>query len=549
MTSIPGTHWLDYDIRDLTMSKVLAKQVRERPDKVYIRTTGGEAMTYAETDVATNRIVNWLRANGAAADTHVAVMMENSSAGLLTMIALAKAGLVGVPVNVNARGPQLTHYLNLSDASWIVADAPFAGQIADIAADVPKLDKVILSGEGAPVPGVRRTLDLAEWRSGSPAPFANDSRHSDLAFILFTSGTTGLSKGVMFNQSRTFLWDEGVVSDLDVGGHDTYFAVTPLSHASGLFSGAFMMMAVGGTIAIAPRFSASRFWDEARATGATFTTLLGAMVGFLESVPPSPGDADNPMRLISAGPYPATWRSFEERFGLKLVSGYGLSDHSSCTKLPIDAPPEKRGSAGKPIASYEMLIVDEEDMPVSPGIVGECLLRGRYPWRASMGYYKQPEAVLEARRNEWFHTGDSGYLDADGYFWYVGRKKDAIRRRGENISAFEVEQFVAMHPQVEQVAAYPLTAELSEDEVAVSIVAKSTDLDAPGLIRFCIDRMPGHMVPRFVHLTAALPRNLNQRVEKFKLIQWCNENRADVWDREKDPGLGRRAKARTGTPS
>lgn len=546
MTNTPGTHWLDYHIRDLTMSRVLARQVRERPDKVYLRTTAGLAMTYRETDLATNRIVNWLRAHGASADTHVAVMMENSADGLLAMIALAKCGMVGVPINVSARGPQLTHYLNLSDASWIIADAPFADQIAEIAGDVPKLDTVVLSGEGAPVPGVRQTLDLADWRNASDAPFENASLHSDLAFILFTSGTTGLSKGVMFNQSRTFLWDEGVVSDLDVGGHDTYFAVTPLSHASGLFSGAFMMMAVGGTIAVAPRFSASRFWDDTRATGATFTTLLGAMVGFLEGVPPSPNDSDNPMRLISAGPYPATWRSFEERFGLKLVSGYGLSDHSSCTKLPIDAPASKRGSAGKPIASYEMLIVDDEDMPVPPGVVGEVLLRGRYPWRASMGYYKQPEAVLEARRNEWFHTGDTGYLDEEGYFWYVGRKKDAIRRRGENISAFEVEQFVASHPLVSEVAAYPLRAELSEDEVAISIVAKEDGLDAASLIRFCIEKMPDYMVPRFVHLTGELPRNLNQRVEKFRLIEWCNENRAQIWDREDDPDLRRRPKKAPG---
>lgn len=549
MNSIPGTRWLDYDIRDLTMSKVLAKQVRERPDKAYIRTTAGLAMTYRETDLATNRIVNWLHAHGADADTHVAVMMDNSSDSLLVMIALAKAGIVTVPINVNARGPQLAHYLNLSDVSWIIAESAFTSQIAEVASDVPKLDTVILANGQNQIPGIRQQLDLADWSTAPDTPFDNASLHSDLAFILFTSGTTGLSKGVMFNQSRTFLWDEGVVSDLDVGGHDTYFAVTPLSHASGLFSGAFMMMAVGGTIAIPPRFSASRFWNDARATGATFTTLLGAMVSFLESVPPSPADSDNPMRLISAGPYPATWQSFEERFGLKLVSGYGLSDHSSCTKLPIDAPADKRGSAGKPIASYEMLIVDEEDMPVAPGVVGECLLRGRYPWRASMGYYKQPEAVLEARRNEWFHTGDSGYLDADGYFWYVGRKKDAIRRRGENISAFEVEQFVAMHPEVDQVAAYPLSAELSEDEVAVSVVAKSAGFAPATLIRFCMEKMPDYMVPRFVHLVDELPRNLNQRIEKFKLIQWCNENRAGVWDRENDPELCRRAKAPTHTVS
>lgn len=543
MNTIPGTRWHDYDIRDLTMAKVMAKQVHERPDKVYLRTTWGDMMTYREVDLATNRMVNWLHANGARQGVHVAVMMDNGTECLLALIALAKAGIVAVPININARGPQLAHYLNLSDAGWVIADDQFAERLAEVAADCPAVRTIVLGGEIAEVQGFDHVLCLSGWRTALDTPVTDvGTVHSDMAFILFTSGTTGPSKGIMFNQSRAFLWDEGVVTDLDVTGDDTYFAITPLSHATGLFSGAWMMMALGGTIALAPRFSASRFWDDARATGATFTTLLGAMVSFLESVPQLPEDLENPIRLISAGPYPATWESFEKRFGLKLVSGYGLSDHSAPTKLPIDAPADKRGSSGKLIESFEMLIVDEEDMPVAPGVVGECLLRSRYPWRSSTGYYKQPEAMIESRRNEWFHTGDSGYLDKDGYFWLVGRKKDAIRRRGENISAFEVEQFVAAHPQVAQVAAYPLPSEHGEDEVAVSITIKSGELAAAELIRFCLGSMPEYMVPRFVHLTDELPRNLNQRVEKYKLIEWCQANRSELWDRESDPELRRRTK-------
>src|SRR6218665_523726 len=180
---------------------------------------------------------------------------------------------------------------------------------------------------------------------------------------------------------------------------------------------------------------------------------------------------------------------------------------------------------------FEMMIVDSDDLPVPPGEVGECLVRARYPWRASSGYYNQPEETARSRLNEWFHTGDRGYLDEDNYFWFVGRAKDAIRRRGENISAFEVEQFIADHPAVAEIAAYPLKADESEEEMAISIVVAKDQALAPSyLLRFCIATMPRYMVPRFIHQTDALPRNLSTRVEKYKLIGWAEENRTSLWD-------------------
>jgi crotonobetaine/carnitine-CoA ligase len=305
------------------------------------------------------------------------------------------------------------------------------------------------------------------------------------------------------------------------------------AHAAGLFGAAYLMAAVGGGVALAPRFSASRFLDDVRRSGSTIAMLLGAMMNFVENQPERPDDRDNPLRIISGGPPPKDPVRIMKRFGVLYTQGYGMTDHSSFTKLPLGDKPERLTSVGKVVEPYDVIVVDDDDLELPPGTVGEILVRSRYPWRSSSGYYKRPLESMAARGNDWFHTGDRGYLDQDGYLFFVDRKKDAIRRRGENISAYEVERVVITHPHVAEAAAYPVQSELSEDEVCVSVVAREGQaLDLPDLIRFCIKNMPGSMVPRFVHVADQLPKTLTQRVEKYKMRQWAAENRAVLWDRE-----------------
>jgi crotonobetaine/carnitine-CoA ligase len=210
-----------------------------------------------------------------------------------------------------------------------------------------------------------------------------------------------------------------------------------------------------------------------------------------------------------------------------------LTDHSSFAKLPLATPADKLHSVGRVIEPFEVIIVDDDDFPLPTGSTGEILVRSRYPWRSTAGYYRCPAESMAARTNDWFHTGDCGYLDSDGFLYFVDRKKDAIRRRGENISAFEVERVILAHPAVADAAVYAVQSEFSEDEVCVSAVAREgMQLDLPELIRFCIDRMPGYMVPRFVHATDQLPKTLTQRTEKYKLRQWAANHREALWDRE-----------------
>jgi len=533
--STDPSRWRQYTVRELTVAQVLARQARERGSKIYLRDTNGLAMTYAEVHEATNRIANWLANHGLGRGAHVAVMMDNERDCLLSHIALAKLGAVSIPINSSAQGGMLAHYINSSDAVAVIASQHYAERLIALETDIANLQALIIVGDWTGLPSTRfKMLSFIDSSAASEELLEADVKFSDLAFIMFTSGTTGPSKGVMFVQARAFFWDQGAADELGLSEADTYFVCTPLSHAAGLFSGAWLMMALGGTVALAPGFSARQFWSQVRATGATFSVLVGAMVSFLEAVPERDDDADNPMRLISAGPYPKNWREFERRFGVHIVSSYGLSDHSTPTKLPLKCPDDKRGSAGLVIDGFEMLIVDNDDMPLPAGQIGECLLRARYPWHSSSGYYKQPEQTAASRRNDWFHTGDRGYLDRDGYFWFVDRAKDVIRRRGENISAFEVEQFAGSHPAIAEIAAFPLRADEMEDEVAISIVLKpGVEIEPGELIRYCGGKMSAFMIPRFIHITDQLPRNLNQRVEKYKLREWMERNRDKVWDSEK----------------
>jgi crotonobetaine/carnitine-CoA ligase len=281
------------------------------------------------------------------------------------------------------------------------------------------------------------------------------------------------------------------------------------------------------------RFSVSRFWPEVREMGATQANLLGVMGNFLWNQPPGPQDREHTLRQCTMVPMPPFAGDFEQRFGVRMTSVYALSDYGMGSLLGPEHPADKKRSAGLPAPGVEVAILDDDDMPLPAGQPGEIALRAREPWTTSQGYWKMPEATIAARRNLWFHTGDRGYLDADGYLFFVDRKKDAIRRRGENISSWEIEQILQAHPAVAEVAAFPVRAE-SEDEVMVSIVLRpDAALDAPGLLAYCQANMAYYMVPRYVDFVPALPRTLTEKVEKYKLRANAEQRLSEIWDREK----------------
>jgi len=233
-------------------------------------------------------------------------------------------------------------------------------------------------------------------------------------------------------------------------------------------------------------------------------------------------------------PVPNFARDWERRFDTRVVSSYGQTDYANIAVYTLTDPADKLGSAGRPRAGVEIRIADDDDLDVPTGEVGELLIRSNNPWAASMGYYKMPEATVAASRNMWWHTGDSAYVDEDGYLFFADRKKDSIRRRGENISAYEVESILLEHPLVADAAVYAVSSDMSEDEVAASIVLTApSSLTESELIDYCAAHMAGYMVPRYVQFLDDLPRTANQKVQKFELRQYAEENRGSLWDRER----------------
>jgi crotonobetaine/carnitine-CoA ligase len=307
-----------------------------------------------------------------------------------------------------------------------------------------------------------------------------------------------------------------------------------LFHNNALLAAMGAALVVGGSVILSQRFSVSKFWPEIIESEATITNLLGAMTSFLWKETASAEHAENSLRLVSMAPPPKFAREFEVKFGLRVMSNYGLSDFGMATSYTADDSREKIGSIGRPRAGMEVKIVDDDDFEVPPGVAGEIVLRCNDPWRAALGYYKLPEATLAAHRNQWFHTGDRGMFDADGYLWFIDRKKDCIRRRGENISAFEVEQIISTHPEIAGAAVFPVATQSNDEEVAAVVVRRpGSRCNEAELVDHCQRNMAYFMIPRYIVFRDELPVTVNQKVEKFKLRQDLEADLSKAWDRER----------------
>jgi len=523
-------------LRERTIGQLLARHAARQGEKAYLLYED-ERYSYRDTDRVTNRLANALIALGVTRGTIVALLCDNTPEALFLYFALGKIGAIAAPINTAAAGEQVGYFINAFDAATLVVEPHLAAGCTGLAAACPKLRSIVLLDArphpgplpelGLPIRSYRRMLEAPDTPSGI------EVRFRDLAHIPYTSGTTGVSKGNL--QTHCGLLS-GAIAYVEYMGYresDVLYACLPIFHMSA-YGNCLQALAAGATIALARRFSASRFWVDIRRFGATQFTSVGAMSNFLWSQPALPEDADNPVRLCNMIPVPGFGRDFERRFGLKIVTCYGMSDFGPLTFLPPDHPPEKWGSAGQIRRDMQLAILDGDDLPLPAGAVGEIAVRATEPWVAALGYYGMAEETVASRRNFWFHTGDYGHLDSEGYLFFDGRKKDAIRRRGENVSAFEVEQVILRHPAVADVAAYAVPSEHSEDEIMVSIVPVHAAAIAPAeLIGFCRERMAYYMVPRYVEVAAALPKTETQKVDKVTLRASAANRLHEVWDRDR----------------
>ena len=526
----------DYPLQQRTIGHLLADKAATLGDKTCL-IWGAQRFSYAHIHLATNRVANGLLGLGIGKSDHVAVLLGNHPEFLQTVWALGKIGAVAVPLNTAAKGDLLRYFLAQSDATWIVVEAEFAERVAQVLPNLRGVQGVICLGEPGMLADVTTTLvDFRRVQSGADnAPPTDAVAFSDPALIIYTSGTTGPSKGVVSPHAQGINIGRYCAAQYGYTGDDVLYVCLPLFHVNALWYSCNAALWANATIALAPRFSASRFWDDICRTGATQFNALGVMASLLLKQPPS--DAERRHKVRQSMVVPLSKQAFADyaaRFRLKVTSLFAATETFAVTIYRPDEPDDKAASAGHPYGLAEVAIVDDDDQLLPAGSVGEILVRSREPWIGMLGYYKMPDATVAANRNLWFHTGDRGYLDADGYLWFVDRKKESIRRRGENISAYEVEMLIAKHPDVQEVAAVAIASDVSEDDVMVYVVVKpGGTLTEPALIDFCSRNMSYFMVPRYIAFIDVLPKTASEKIEKYKLKLMAERDRDALWDRDK----------------
>jgi len=524
------------DRSEWTTPAVLRSRARTHGERVWLEVPStGEQYTFAQTLEIAERIASGLLARGHAQGDRLVIMMPNSSDYLFAWLGASLAGMAEVPINTAYRGTFFEHQVSTVAPTAAVVSAELADRFVDSRSACSTIHHVYLT------PAVGASDALAAYESAEAALVAAGYsveafsglraesvtelpavRAQDLASVFFTSGTTGLSKGVMMPHAHMYLFADETVSLTRLSDADTYLSMGPLFHGNSQFLAAYPALIAGARYVMRERFSASQWSKWVRESSATVTNFVGVMMDFVWKQPPSPSDADNELRCIFAAPTASYAEEFKERFGVEaFVEVFGLTE----TAMPIMTPygvDRPQGAAGLLVSDFfEIRLVDPEtDEEVPTGELGELTVRPRLPFTTNAGYFAMPDKSLEAFRNLWFHTGDGLRQDEDGWYYFVDRLKDAIRRRGENISSYEVEQAILEHPAVVEcaVVAVPADQEAGEDEVMVFVVADGErSFEAVELWEFADTRLPYFAVPRYVSFVDSLPKTPSEKVQKAKL--------------------------------
>jgi carnitine-CoA ligase len=503
-------------LSERTLTGAFYRAVDADPDAVLLRWDGG-TLSYVAFDAMTNAVAHGLAALGLEQGGKLALMMGNGVEFLSTMFACAKLGAIYVPINTDYIGAILEHQLGRADVTHIVVDSALLPRIMAALPALPKLRHVVVvrpSDRTEAAGGVT----IVPYHALLSKPAARPDvlvHYTDPLAISFTSGTTGPSKGVLATHCHVVTFALDWINACGVSRSDQLYTCLPMFHAIATWLGMIPAVLAGTSLAFAPKFSASGFWDDVRRFDATVVHGIFAMVPILLKQPPRSDDADVPARLFYIGQRNET---FEQRFNCRIVEVYGATETGIVTYTPLNEN-GPAGSCGRPNSStYEVALVDENDDPVPIGTPGEIVVRPRQPFSMIQEYYGIPADTLAAFRNLWFHTGDNARADTDGYLYFVDRKKDAIRRRGENISSFELEAVVNADPRVLECAAVAHPSELGEDEVRMVIVPQvATKLDCHDVWTLCDERMPRFWVPRYVEFRDSLPKTPNGKVQKYQL--------------------------------
>lgn len=477
-----------------------------------------QTVSYSRLLERSRRFASGLSALGVSEHDHVAVVMENSLECLYAWLASSILGCTEVPINPQYRGALLRYLLEDSAATVVICDATYAAQIAEVSDNLPSLKLVIVAGDGA---NVARQLSLACVRYEEVDGISEPAVSADAPerVILYTSGTTGPSKGVIHTQKSSLALARYNAQVLEYTHSDRLLNFFPLYHQNARYTGVIPALCVGASIRIERRFSSSAFWRICDTDGTTAFNYLGSILRLILNVTPPervPG-THTLKKAFGAGAAPALWTHYEKNLGIRLVETYGLSEAPMATLSIGSESRSPIGSAGRASDLFEVRVVDDDDRDVPSDVVGEIVMRPRRPDVLMCGYYNKDAATVHAFRNLWFHSGDRGRLSEQGDLYFEERSKDSIRRRGENISAWEVEMTLDQHPDVAESAVYGLPAEDTDEEVSVALVLKRHDADLRDILRFAEARLPQYAVPTLFKVMTDLPRTPTAKVQKSQL--------------------------------
>lgn len=497
-----------------TLIEALDAAAERDGDAPFLRCPG-RATTAGTIQTTSRSIAAALRGWGVEPGDRAALMMPNGPEFLSVWFGVVRAGVIEVPVHTSHRGPLLQHILRESGAKVLFCDAELLARLEGL--ELPALERIVVMGDaGGPVAGTP-TVSLHEALELPPSGADPDIRGSDVSCILYTSGTTGPSKGVVLTHSANLWLAKTNVDLMGYTSDDVLYTAFPLFHVNAKCTSVLSSMLVGADLVLDDAFSASRFWDRMREERVTSFNYMGGLLSILAKQPEREDDRDHQVTRAYGGACPPDlWEPFEARFGVRLHEHYGMTETGI---IAWNTASERRiGSIGRPAPHFQVRLADEQDREVPVGEAGEIQVRPNEPGMILTEYWRRPDANRETFRNLWLHTGDRARSDEDGFLYYVDRIKDSIRRRGENISSFELESVIGAFAGVAECAAYGVPSDLGEDEVMVAIVTDpGAEIDVDELISYCRSRLARFAVPRYVRFMDALPKNASQRVQKFRL--------------------------------
>jgi crotonobetaine/carnitine-CoA ligase len=521
--------------RQETVTRIFADAVAADPEKLFVD-FDRDRRTYAQFDHDSTAFAQGLRALGVQRAEPVAALLDNTIDVALYWIGTVKLGGIVAALNNALKGEFLRNQLDICQARVLVAESDYVERLTVIIDQLPHLRYVVYRGDKPQVvlPNVQ-LVPIGQLYQTRGEPIQDENKPGDIAALIFTSGTTGPSKGCAISHNYVINQARQIIETDDRQPQEVAWSCLPFFHFNAVGCTFLTAAILGGSAYFALRFSLSGFWKDIERSGATAASLLGVMIPLVAQQADTPEmlRCKGQLRLVAGAPFPAELqRIYRERFGVRRAGSncYGTTEACLLTMVPYGVEP-KPGTSGVRSPDFDVRIVDDNDSELPPGVPGEVIARPLRPHVMFEGFYRQPEATVKIFRNMWYHSGDIGKFDEDGFFHFVDRKKDYLRRGGENISMFELERTFLQHPEVSEVAAHAVPSKLMEDDVKITLLLKSgARLTEQELCQWSLDRVPYYAVPRYIEFRSELPKTPTGKIEKFLLReQGCTPQ---TWDRE-----------------